>query len=359
MARISLLASILLAGVLCDRTCADLGVGDEAPALRVDTWVKGAAVPRFERGRVYVVEFWATWCGPCIAGIPHLTDLQEEFAEDVTIIGVSTKDARGNDLNAVRRLVGAQGSRMDYTIAYCDSSATWSAWMGAAGRSGIPCAFIVDAEGRIAWIGHPARLDGPLADAVEGASGRRAAPEAPLDEAESREAIAIKDRIARSIEDEDRAATIGHMSRLVRLDEIRYAGWAVRRMEVMLEHNERAAISQLRQQLRRTYRDHPGQAAWLVAGVLRSEWSTERVLEMARPEAERLAQVESPDPRLDLLRAEMAIQAGDAEEAARRLEEAGASLDEARLYKENRVQLRNEIASRIESLTPGAAQGGG
>jgi thiol-disulfide isomerase/thioredoxin len=39
-----------------------LKVGDKAPALVVEKWLKGRPVPRFERGRLYVVEFWATWC---------------------------------------------------------------------------------------------------------------------------------------------------------------------------------------------------------------------------------------------------------------------------------------------------------
>lgn len=40
----------------------DLKPGDPAPALKIDKWVKGQPVEAFEKGKVYVVEFWATWC---------------------------------------------------------------------------------------------------------------------------------------------------------------------------------------------------------------------------------------------------------------------------------------------------------
>src|SRR5437588_12539911 len=60
-----------------------LSVGDPAPKLQVKEFVKGDPVKELEKGKVYVVEFWATWCGPCRATIPHLTELAKEH-KDVT-----------------------------------------------------------------------------------------------------------------------------------------------------------------------------------------------------------------------------------------------------------------------------------
>jgi len=62
--------------------------GDAAPALQVKQWVKGDAVKGFAKDKIYVVEFWATWCGPCKASIPHLTELAKSH-KDVTFVGVS------------------------------------------------------------------------------------------------------------------------------------------------------------------------------------------------------------------------------------------------------------------------------
>jgi len=146
-----------------------LKVGDVAPALTVEKWVKGSPVASFEKGQVYVVEFWATWCGPCIASMPHLSALQREHAEHgVTIIGMTSVDSKGNSLEKVEQMVAAKGDGMGYTVAWDVDRTTNTAFMKAAGRGGIPCSFLVDKEGRLAYIGHPLFLGEPLAGVLDG-----------------------------------------------------------------------------------------------------------------------------------------------------------------------------------------------
>ncbi len=145
-----------------------LKVGDAAPALHATKWLQGAEVKSFEKGKVYVMEFWATWCGPCIVMMPHLSELQKEYADKgVTIVGFSAADPN-NSQAKVEEFVGKRGAKLQYTFAFADNKTTYGDWMTAAGQNGIPCTFVVDKEGKIAYIGHPMYLDVVLPKVVAG-----------------------------------------------------------------------------------------------------------------------------------------------------------------------------------------------
>lgn len=136
-----------------------LKVGDAAPAFSVESFIQGEKFEAFESGKVYVVEFWATWCTPCVASIPHLTELQKKYP-NITIIGVTASEqpSRANlddRLTKAEAFVAKQGARMEYTVAYDGNGFMWSNWMIPAQRGGIPATFIVGPEGRIEWVGHP------------------------------------------------------------------------------------------------------------------------------------------------------------------------------------------------------------
>jgi thiol-disulfide isomerase/thioredoxin len=148
----------------------ELWIGSSAPELSIAKFIKGDSVDTFESGKVYVVEFWATWCGPCIAAFPHLTELQSEHSEDVQFIGVNIWEReKGQErMEKVEKFVQKQGERMGYTVAIEDGTSMADNWMRPAGQGGIPAAFIVDANGDIAWIGHPAEIDEPLEAVVSG-----------------------------------------------------------------------------------------------------------------------------------------------------------------------------------------------
>src|SRR5436190_20153220 len=71
-----------------------LETGHPAPPLTIGTWIKGGPLSGFEKGKVTVVEFWAIWCGPCIANMKHLTELQKKHGDKVAIVGIAAADSR-------------------------------------------------------------------------------------------------------------------------------------------------------------------------------------------------------------------------------------------------------------------------
>jgi thiol-disulfide isomerase/thioredoxin len=136
-----------------------LRVGDPAPALTPGKWIKGEPVKSFEKGKVYVVEFWATWCPPCRTSIPHLTELQAKH-KDVIIIGQNVSD----NPEKVPAFVEKMGDKMNYRVAVDDMTNEKVGlmnknWMDAAGQAGIPTAFLVGKDSKIVWIGHPSQLE--------------------------------------------------------------------------------------------------------------------------------------------------------------------------------------------------------
>ncbi len=192
-----LVALFACAAILCNtaRSLADelLTVGSKAPQLNIKHWMKRAdgeakPVTKFETGKVYVVEFWATWCGPCIQGMPHLAELQREYAEKgVQIIGVSSEDLETVQ-EFLARPVPQRGEKKaadkapatfaELTSAYslsCDpDESTEKDYMQAAFQSTIPNAFIVGKDGKIEWIGHPGAMDDVLREVVAGTWDRAA-----------------------------------------------------------------------------------------------------------------------------------------------------------------------------------------
>jgi thiol-disulfide isomerase/thioredoxin len=141
---------------------AALKVGDAAPEFKVTNWIKGEAFT-IDASKTYIIECWATWCGPCIAAFPHLSEVAKANKDKITVVGVNVWEKKSAE--EVAKFVEGQGDKMGYNVAADGDQVIATKWLKAAGQNGIPCAFIVH-KGKVTWIGHPNGLKQDLLDSI-------------------------------------------------------------------------------------------------------------------------------------------------------------------------------------------------
>lgn len=151
-----------------------LVAGAAAPAFTPEKWLQGDPVTSFEAGKTYIVECWATWCGPCLAMIPHMNELHHKFKDrGLVVIGVNV----GNDTKEkAAGFVRKKGDQMAYRVAYDGKTAQVSKnWLQAAKAEGIPHSFVVRDQ-RILWHGHPMELSDANVEAVLNGGAMKTTP---------------------------------------------------------------------------------------------------------------------------------------------------------------------------------------
>ena len=117
-------------------------VSDKAPDFSLKS-VDGKIVKLSDfKGKVIILDFWATWCPPCRKGIPDLISIQNEYKNDVVVIGVSLDgDKTIKDVPGFAKEYG-----INYPIVYGDEKIVTAY----GGIQAIPTAFVIDKKGNIA-----------------------------------------------------------------------------------------------------------------------------------------------------------------------------------------------------------------
>ncbi|WP_439360254.1 TlpA disulfide reductase family protein [Bradyrhizobium sp. DASA03007] len=143
-----------------------------APPIKVENWLRGEPLTSFQPGKMYIVEFWATWCGPCAAVMPHLVELQEKYKDSgLELLGVAACEQAPTADEARTRLdawLTDKFSNLNYRIGFDSTGEMIKLWMDSSFSVGIPTSFVVDRDGHIAFIGHPMQLDDVLPKLLNG-----------------------------------------------------------------------------------------------------------------------------------------------------------------------------------------------
>lgn len=144
--------------------------GQKAPELVVEQWLTDKPETN---GKIVMIDFWATWCGPCRKLIPEVNEFQKKFKDDMVIIGLSGDST----IDKVRNFM--KTTEMHYSQAV-DTQKRTSLELGI---KGIPHVIILSTDGIIRWQGFPLSEEEPLTEGIiksiierdPGVAARRAA----------------------------------------------------------------------------------------------------------------------------------------------------------------------------------------
>ncbi|MER8842241.1 TlpA family protein disulfide reductase [Mesorhizobium sp. M0913] len=149
-----------------------LQMGSPAPPINVDTWLRGEPLTNFQPGKVYIVEFWATWCELCMAEMLDLMRIQEKYKDGgLEVVGVAANEDAPTTVEARTKLdawLTEKCSHLSYRIGFDHTGEMNKLWMKPSFSVGIPTSFVVDRDGHIAFIGRPSQLDEVLPKVLNG-----------------------------------------------------------------------------------------------------------------------------------------------------------------------------------------------
>lgn len=145
-----------------------LKVGDVAPALDIEKWLRDAKVNNFEKNTVYVIEFWKTWKGRNLSAMLDITHVQATFAsKNVRVIGITADDPT-TSLPIVQRFIEKTQIATDVALAWDSQEKSRAAYMGTTPLKRARYSFIIDKEGKVAYAGSSNLLEDVVFKVVDG-----------------------------------------------------------------------------------------------------------------------------------------------------------------------------------------------
>jgi len=136
-------------------------VGEAAPEIKADYWINmpGSAKSlnsEHLKGRLVLLEFWATWCGPCRESIPHLVELKKKY-ESKGMLLVALSDEPKSKVGPF-----VEKYKMPYVVGGGAKST-----LQKYGINSLPTAILIGPDGKVLWTGHPAVVDSEIESALK------------------------------------------------------------------------------------------------------------------------------------------------------------------------------------------------
>ncbi len=131
-------------------------LGQPAPKLDMADWINGEVTPEAMRGKIVVLDFWATWCGPCIAAIPHNNEMAKKYADKGVLVIGACGGGREQAMGDV-----AKKHNMEYPTART-TPATSKGWK----VQWWPTYAVIDRDGKVRALGIKPNYADKIVDAL-------------------------------------------------------------------------------------------------------------------------------------------------------------------------------------------------
>jgi thiol-disulfide isomerase/thioredoxin len=333
MNRIAAILASILALLCVARAHAAVNVGDK-PQLEFQA-VDGSRVSLENlRGKIVLIDFWATWCGPCMAEADHMVKINEEYGpKGLAFIGISLDQNKGRMLQVC--------DQQKFTWPQYFDGLVWKNRIGTEwGVNSIPATFLIDPDGVVAWKGHSAGIDRPLAELF------RTKPPRLVDPKVVAEANKLLDQTESALKANDAAAAMKVLATVPA--DVRKDPKAAQRIDAVLKSLGNAADEMLAEADALAEQKKFADAASRLRDL-----SKLTALPASKKAADRLATlVNNPEARAQLAAAEQAER--DKERVARADEALAAAKKVQREGKHEQAYTQFKSVTRLFANTPAA-----
>lgn len=132
---------------------AQIKSGEQAPELLIKDWIKNVPDDRNLEGKFIVIDFWATWCAPCLETVPHMNKLVEQNRSRKDLVFLALTDEKKDIVNPLLKRVSFSAAVVsDPTRKIFDDYKI----------NQIPTCVIIDDKRLIKWVGHPSKLNNEI-----------------------------------------------------------------------------------------------------------------------------------------------------------------------------------------------------
>jgi thiol-disulfide isomerase/thioredoxin len=135
----------------------NITIGEHSPKITVSDWLANKPASTSLEGKYIVLDFWATWCKPCLAAVPHINDLQRQFSSENVVFLSMTYESPEVAQRALAKVTFETPVVTDISrrtqVSFGD---------GARGLNYYPLTVLIDQQNIVRWVGNPVDLTAPM-----------------------------------------------------------------------------------------------------------------------------------------------------------------------------------------------------